>query len=173
MFHNDEKPKFKDRREKIQWYLDEIDSYKEDMGKWYTVFIRRVLPFLIFVIPLNIIAFRFYSFVADRYLGGIFSSADSTPGFVLWIISVFIFLVILIFLPRFATFCEFILGPMYIVLVFKMGTLLDTGLGYFVFISLSLFMLMKLVFLVLEVMYRIVFRGEKEPRVYHDDDIVF
>ena len=43
--------KFKSRKEKIGWFLDEIDSYKEDMGKWYSLFIRIILPFFIFLIP--------------------------------------------------------------------------------------------------------------------------
>lgn len=174
MTHDVEKPVFKNKKEKIQWFLDEIDSYKEDMGKWYTIFIRRIIPFLVLFIPLILISFRFYCFVADKYLGGVFSSADSTPGIVVWLIAMLFFLVILIFLPRFATFCEFVLAGVYYYLVVSLGTLVDTGLGYFVLISVSVFMFMKLVFFVLEIMYRIVFRGEKEPKAYPtDDDVVF
>ena len=53
--------------------------------------------------------------------------------------------------------------------------LITNGLGYFVVITLSVFMFMKLVFFVFEVMYRIIFHGEKEPKAYKDDenDIVF
>ncbi len=174
MTHDVEKPVFKNKKEKIQWFLDEIDSYKEDMGKWYTIFIRRIIPFLVLFIPLILISFRFYCFVADKYLGGVFSSADSTPGIVVWLIAMLFFLVILIFLPRFATFCEFVLAGVYYYLVVSLGTLVDTGLGYFVLISVSVFMFMKLVFFVLEIMYRIVFHGEKEPKAYPtDDDVVF
>jgi hypothetical protein len=173
MDYNNEKPVFKNKREKIQWYLDEIDSYKEDMGKWYTVLIRRILPFLIFIIPLNIISMRVYSFTADKFLGGILDSSDRTLGLVLWLVSMIFFLVILIFLPRFGTFCEFVIGPMYIILAFKAG-LMKSGLGYFVIITVSIFMFMKLVFLVLEIMYQIVFHDEKTHRnIQSDDDVVF
>lgn len=53
---SEHKHQFKDRKEKIGWYLDEIDSYKEDMGKWYSLFIRIILPFLIFLMPANVVA---------------------------------------------------------------------------------------------------------------------
>ena len=167
------KPELKTRKEKIQWFLDEIDSYKEDMGKWYTVLFRRILPIILFIMPLFAECKFFYQFVADRYLSGIFSSNDLTPVYVLWPISILFFTVILIFLPRFGTFCEFILGPFYILLAFKM-LYINTAFGYFTIISVSVFMFMKLVFLIFEIMYRIVFRGEKAPKVYQgDDDIVF
>lgn len=167
------KPELKTRKEKIQWFLDEIDSYKEDMGKWYTVLFRRILPIILFIMPLFAECKFFYQFVADRYLSGIFSSNDLTPVYVLWPISILFFTVILIFLPRFGTFCEFILGPFYILLAFKMSYI-NTAFGYFTIISVSVFMFMKLVFLIFEIMYRIVFRGEKAPKVYQgDDDIVF
>ena len=168
-----ERPEFKNRREKLEWYLDEIDCYKEDMGKWYTVFIRRILPFLLFAIPINIIAKQTYQFIADKYLGGILSSMDLSYLPVLWSVSLVIFLIILIFFPRFATFCEFVLGGMYIVLAFKLG-LMNTGLGYFTIISLSLFVFMKFVFLIIEIMYLIVFRHDKPSKAYVDDtDVVF
>lgn len=167
------KPELKTRKEKIQWFLDEIDSYKEDMGKWYTVLFRRILPIILFIMPLFAECKFFYQFVADRYLSGIFSSNDLTPVYVLWPISILFFTVILIFLPRFGTFCEFILGPFYILLAFKMSYI-NTALGYFTIISVSVFMFMKLVFLIFEIMYRIVFHGEQAPKVYQgDDDIVF
>jgi hypothetical protein len=181
------KHQFKDRKEKIGWYLDEIDSYKEDMGKWYSLFIRIILPFLLFIIPINIVGARVYKSVVNRYLSGILDPNDNAAMIAFWLISLLIFLAILIFLPRFATFCEFaISGVFYYIALFLPVTtvsngvivvkpLITNGLGYFVVIALSVFMFMKLVFLVLEIMYRIVFRGEKEPKAYKDDqdDIVF
>lgn len=181
------KHQFKDRRDKIGWYLDEIDSYKEDMGKWYSVFIRIVLPFLIFIIPSNIVCARFYDMMAARFLGGILVEGDNAAKIVFWVICLFIFLAILVFLPRFATFVEFAVSGVFYYLaltvtyVVQVGdklvekSLITNGLGYFVVITLSVFMFMKLVFLVFEIMYRIVFHGEKEPKAYKDDqnDIVF
>ena len=184
---SDHKRKFKNRKEKIGWYLDEIDSYKEDMGKWYTLGVRIILPFLLFIIPLNKLAFRTYPFIVDRYLGGILSSADKTIPLCIWIISCIIFLAILIFLPRFATFCEFVFSSVFFYMAFNITYvteingkmvergLISNGLGYFVMITLGIFMCMKLVFLVFEIAYRIVFHGEKEPKAYKDDanEIVF
>ena len=53
--------------------------------------------------------------------------------------------------------------------------LITNGLGYFIAIALGVFLFMKLVFLVIEIIYMITFRGEHEPKAYHGDenDIVF
>ncbi len=181
------KHQFKDRREKIGWYLDEIDSYKEDMGKWYSLFVRIILPFLIFIVPLNIVCARVYRSVVARYLSGILDPEDNAAMIAFWVISLLIFLALLIFLQRFATFSEFVISglfyyialfiPVYTVIngVYVEKPLITNGLGYFVVIVLSIFMFMKLVFLIFEIMYLIIFRGEKEPKAYKDDenDIVF
>lgn len=178
---------FKNRKEKIGWYLDEIDSYKEDMGKWYTLFIRIILPFLLFIIPINVVGARVYRSVVTRFLSGVLDPNDNAAMIAFWLVALLIFLAILIFLPRFATFCEFVIsGVFYYIALFVPVTtvsngvvvvkpLITNGLGYFVVIALSVFMFMKFVFLVFEIMYRIVFRGEKEPKAYKDDqnDIVF
>ncbi len=175
------RPKFDNRRDKIAWYLDEIDSYKEDMGKWYTVFFRRILPFLVFIVPLNIVCARAYESFASRYLSAILDPTSAASKIVVWLVALVIFLAILIFLPRFATFCEFaITGVFYYLAIFATYSyqvngvvmtkpLITNGFGYFVIIVLSIFMFMKLVFFVLEIMYRIVFRGEHEPKAYKDD----
>lgn len=184
---SDHKRKFKNRKEKIGWYLDEIDCYKEDMGKWYTLFIRIILPFLLFIIPLNKIAYRGFEVVRNKFLLGIFPESNSTIPLIIWIISCLIFLAFLIFLPRFATFCEFAMASVFYYMAFTVTYMVQVdgkwiergfitnGLGYFVMITLSIFMFMKLVFFVFEVAYRIVFRGEKEPKAYKDDanEIVF
>lgn len=181
----DRKPVFKNNKERIRWYLDEIDTYKEDMGKWYTIFIRRVIPMLVFFIPMNIIGFRSYEYIALKYFGGLFQGLSSTIGVAIWLVAMLIFLAILIFLPRFATFCEFVLGTAFYAFVFRSFNQFAQGLvdkpiitnafGFFVAITLGVFLFMKLVFLVLEIMYHIVFHGEKEPRAYKDgqgDDLV-
>ncbi len=163
------KHKFKNRKEKIGWYIDEIDSYKEDMGKWYTLFIRRILPFMLFIIPINVLSARVVDYVANKYLAGIISDQDPAIKIVAWLIELVIFLAFLVFLPRFSTFLEFVLGISYIVCAFKFGWI-NTGLGYFTIITVTLFVFMKLVFLVIEILYHIVFRGEHEPTAYKGSD---
>lgn len=182
---NKHKHQFKDKREKIAWYLDEIDCYKEDMGKWYTIFIRRVIPFLVFFFPINNLAFGLCEYAVKHILGGVFSFEDTTFPLVVFFVSLLLFLLILIFLPRFATVCEFVMGiAFYVLVVVKLNQfneglinkpLITNGLGYFVAIALGIFLFMKLVFLVIEIIYMITFRGEHEPRAYRDDedDVVF
>ena len=179
------KHKFSSKREKLEWYLDEIDCYKEDMGKWYTVFIRRILPVLVFFFPINNLSFGLCEYAVKHILGGVLTFDDTAFPQVVFFVSLLIFVLILIFLPRFATFCEFAMATAWFTLVvvrvnqFNAGViakpLITTGLGYFVAIALGIFMFMKLVFLVIEIIYMITFRGEHEPKVYHGDenDVVF
>ena len=99
------KHEFVDRRDKIAWYLDEIDSYKEDMGKWYTVFIRRILPALVFFFPINNLAFFFCEYITKHFLGGVLTFKNTAFPHVVFLVMELLFIAILIFLPRFATFC--------------------------------------------------------------------
>ena len=180
------KHEFVDRRDKIAWYLDEIDSYKEDMGKWYTVFIRRILPALVFFFPINNLAFFLCEYVTKHFLGGVLTFENTAFPHVVFLVMELLFIAILIFLPRFATFCEFVMATGFYMLVvirinqFNAGLvskpLITNLLGYFVAITLGIFIFMKLVFLVIEIIYMITFKDEKEPRVYSEDsnnDVVF
>lgn len=174
------KPEFKNNKERLRWYVDEIDSYKEDMGRWYTWLVRRIIPLLVFFIPLNVITFRTYEYIANKYLGGLFLDMSATIGIVVWFLSVLIFLAVLVFLPRFATVCEFVFGFAFFAFVYRsnmmyaQGTIdkpiITNGLGWFVVIALALFLFMKLVFLVIEIIYHVVYRGEKEPKAYKSSD---
>lgn len=180
------KHEFVDRRDKIAWYLDEIDSYKEDMGKWYTVFIRRILPALVFFFPINNLAFFFCEYITKHFLGGVLTFKNTAFPHVVFLVMELLFIAILIFLPRFATFCEFVLATGFYALVvirinqFNAGLvskpLITNLLGYFVAITLGIFIFMKLVFLIIEIIYMVTFKDEKEPRVYSEDsnnDVVF
>ena len=172
--------KFSGRKEKIEWYLDEIDCYKEDMGKWYTVFVRRILPLLVFFFPINNLAFGVCEYAVKHMLGGILTFDDTTFPLVVFFVTLLLFALILIFLPRFATFCEFAMGIAFYVLVvarlnqFNNGVidkpLITNGLGYFIAIALGIFLFMKLVFLIIEIIYMITFRGEHEPKAYNGDE---
>ena len=183
---SEHKHQFKDRKEKIGWYLDEIDSYKEDMGKWYTVFIRRILPALVFFFPINNLAFFFCEYITKHFLGGVLTFKNTAFPHVVFLVMELLFIAILIFLPRFATFCEFVLATGFYALVvirinqFNAGLvskpLITNLLGYFVAITLGIFIFMKLVFLIIEIIYMVTFKDEKEPRVYSEDsnnDVVF
>ena len=182
---NHHRHNFSSRRKKLEWYLDEIDCYKEDMGKWYTILIRRIIPILVFFFPINNLSFAFCEYAVKNFLGGVLTFDDATFPLLVFFISILLFILILIFLPRFATFCEFAMGTAFYVLVvvrlnqFNDGViskpLISNGLGYFVAIVLGIFLFMKLVFLIIEIIYMITFKGEHEPKAYRDEenDVVF
>jgi hypothetical protein len=166
------KHEFKNRKEKIAWYLDEIDSYKEDMGMWYTVFIRRILPFILYIMPIAVLVQHSYPSMVARFFSGILKQDDIYLPWAIYAISLVLYLAVLILLPRFATFCELVMGFMYIYMAFRFHHI-NTALGYFTIISVTLFVIMKLVFLVFEIMYMIIFKDEKQPKSFiQDDDFV-
>lgn len=125
--------------------------------------------------------------MVSKYFSGILDHSDSASKITFWVICLLLFLAVLIFLPRFATLLEFAISGVFYYIAMTVTyvvevdgkliekALITNGLGYFVVITLSVFMFMKLVFFVFEVMYRIIFHGEKEPKAYKDDenDIVF
>lgn len=125
--------------------------------------------------------------MVSKYFSGILDYSDSASKITFWVICLLLFLAVLIFLPRFATLLEFAVSGVFYYIAMTVTyvvevdgkliekALITNGLGYFVVITLSVFMFMKLVFFVFEVMYRIIFHGEKEPKAYKDDEneIVF
>ena len=129
---------------------------------------------MVFFLPMLILSAYAYQRIFVSFMPGLFHYADQGPTYIIWAVSLVVFLLILIFLPRFATFCEFVMGISYLVLIFHLGGFTDTALGYFTVIVLSIFVFMKFVFLIVEIMYLIVFHGEKEAKAYIDDtDVVF
>ena len=55
----------------IRTIIELAYDLKKSLGKWYTVFFRIILPFLIYIIPINIIIARTSDWLVSRFLAGI------------------------------------------------------------------------------------------------------
>ena len=153
---------------------------KKSLGKWYTVFFRIILPFLIYFIPINIIIARTSDWLVENYLKGIqdlLSDMRSPYFLVMWAVLVLIFLALLIFAPKAATVMEFVFGIYFIVLAFKYNYV--NPLGIALIISVSVFLFFKLLFLIVNIMYKVEYgsddveRGESGRRVRKSDSDFF
>ncbi len=153
---------------------------KKSLGKWYTVFFKRILPFLLYIIPINIIIARTSDWLVAHYLAGIkdlLSDMRSPYFLVTWAVLVMIFLILLILAPKAATVIEFVFGFYYIFLAFRFNYF--NALGIVLFIGVCVFLFFKLVFLIVNIMYAITYgfdnveRGESGRRVRKSDSDFF
>ena len=149
---------------------------KKSLGKWYTVFFRIILPFLIYLIPINIIIARTSDWLVARFLptiGELLSSLRSPYFLITWLLALLVFLIILIKLPKAATVIEFVFGIYFIVLAFKYNYVNLFGIA--LIIAVSVFLFFKLLFLIVNIMYRVEYgyddveRGESGRRVRKSD----
>lgn len=153
---------------------------KKSLGKWYTVFFRIILPFLIYLIPINIIIARSSDWLVAHYLAGIkdwLSDMRSPYFLVMWAVLAMIFLTLLILAPKAATVLEFVYGIYFIFLAFKYGYF--NALGIVLIIGVTIFLFVKMLFLIVNIMYKIKYgsddveRGESGRRVRHSDSDFF
>jgi hypothetical protein len=153
---------------------------KKSLGKWYTVFFRIILPFLIYFIPINIIIARTSDWIVEKLLTGmqdILSNMRSPYFLVMWAVLAMIFLALLIFAPKAATVMEFVFGIYFIILAFKYNYV--NPLGIALIISVSVFLFFKLLFLIVNIMYKVEYgyddveRGESGRRVRKSDSDFF
>lgn len=155
-------------------------DFKRSLGKWYTVFFKRILPFLLYLIPINIIIARTSDWLVEHYLKGIqnlLSDMRSPYFLVMWAVLAMIFLALLILAPKAATVLEFIYGIYFIFLAFKYGYF--NALGIALIIAVAIFLFVKLLFLIVNIMYKVEYgsddveRGESGRRVRHSDSDFF
>lgn len=153
---------------------------KKSLGKWYTVFLRIILPFIIYFLPINIIIARTSDWLVEHYLAGIkdlLSDMRSPYFLVTWAVLAMIFLALLILAPKAATVLEFIYGIYFIFLAFRFGYF--NALGIALIIAVAIFLFVKLLFLIVIIMYKVEYgsddveRGESGRRVRHSDSDFF
>ena len=126
-------------------FVIKVDDLKQSMGPWYSVFAVIILPFLLYIIPVNVVLGRLNFFVMGRLMPGV--DLNGTPLLVMWIVVMLGFLAAAVFAPKVATVIEFILGFGYLFFAFR-HHLFTNLLGYSVLIGMIIFLLVKLVFLV-------------------------
>ena len=143
--YNDEIDNEQDPKKRI---VMKVDRFLESMGLWYSLFAKIILPFFLYIIPVNVILAWTNGFLQTRFLPE--WKFEGTPMLVMWIVSMLIFLVLTILTPKLATAAEYILGLMYLIIAVH-RFLFHGVLGYIVFIQTILFLLCKTVFWVFEI----------------------
>ncbi len=150
---------------KLEKFIIKVDDFKQSMGRWYSIFALRVLPFLIYFIPVAVIVGRGLSFI-ERFLPNV--DLRGTLTNVVCIVAMLGFLAVSILSPKAATVLELVLGFLYLFFAFR-SHLFNTVLGYFVLFSMILFLLVKLVFLVFKLISITAFAGDKKKNIERDE----
>lgn len=144
---------------KAERFIIKIDDIEQSMGMWYSLFARRILPFLVFVIPINVIIARMINFVQVHIITD--ARLSGSLLLIFWIISMMAFLTILIFAPKLATVAELATGCVYIYIALR-AHLFNNYLGWSVLLSVILFVFVKLVFLAFKIVHMKVVAGDDE-----------
>ncbi|MBQ5398382.1 MAG: hypothetical protein IIU14_02975 [Ruminococcus sp.] len=143
-----------------------VDDFEQSTGLWYSLFGRRILPFLLLIIPVNVVLGRVNMFLMSRFFEGV-----NLNGSILifeWIAVMLAFLALAVFLPKAATAAEFALGLGYLFLAFR-HHIFHNLLGYSVLISVIVFLLVKLAFLSVEVVRLRVSADDKKNNIERDE----
>ncbi len=146
---------------KAEKFIIKVDDIKQSMGMWYSLFARRILPFLVFVIPINVILARILNFIQVHILTDVRLSGNLL--LIVWAISMIAFLTVLLFAPKLATAAELAVGFVYIYIYIALRVhLLNNLFGWSVLISVILFVLVKLVFLAFKIVQIKIEAGDDE-----------
>lgn len=134
-----------------------VNDFKQSSGYWYSVFALRILPFLLLILPVNVVLGRISDLIQSRFQ--LEYNLRGTPLLVMWIIVMGGFLAVSIFAPKSATVFELIIGFAYLFFAFR-HHLFGSLLGYFVLIGMIIFLLVKLVFLAFALIGKIKFSAD-------------
>lgn len=126
-------------------FIIEVNDFKQSAGYWYSILALRILPFLLYILPVNVVLGRINGFLQSRFLPDV--ELNKTPLLVMWIVVMAGFLAVVILSPKAATVVEFIIGFAYLFLTFR-HHLFGSILGNVVLTGMIIFLLVKLVFFV-------------------------
>ena len=142
-----------------------INDFKQKLGFWYSLFALRILPVLLYFIPINVVLEQTYLRINRIYPNEIINSTFLT---VTWIIALMLFVTATILIPKAATVIEFVFGFAFLFYVLRYK-LLSNILGYSLLLGLIIFLLIKLVFLVFEIIRLNAFADDKKNNIERDE----
>lgn len=142
-----------------------INDFKQKLGFWYSLFGLRILPVLLYFIPINVVLEQTYLRINRMYPNDIINPTFLT---VTWIIALLLFATAAILVPKVATVIEFAFGFAFLFYALRYN-LITNLLGNAVLIGLILFLFVKLVFLLFEIIRLIAFAGDKKNNIERDE----
>lgn len=140
----------------MEQFVIKIDDMEQSMGFWYSLFALRIVPFFLFIIPVNVVLGRINMFLTPYFPN---VNLNGTILLVTWIVVMLGFLAVTIFAPKAATVVEFVFGFAYLFLAFRYH-IYHNVLGYVLLFWMILFLLVKLVFLVFKIIRLKVVSGD-------------
>ncbi|MCR5653395.1 MAG: hypothetical protein K6F88_06305 [Ruminococcus sp.] len=151
--------------DKTERFIVLMNDFKQTMGAWYTVIALRILAVILFLVPVNVILAHFNLYLAQHYIPDF--NWDGPILMVMWGFAMVILILLAILAPKAATVFEFVFGTAYLVFVLK-NHLYNSALGVTLLITMTLFLLVKLFFLVVEIMAKV--KSSKDaPNVERDE----
>lgn len=142
-----------------------LNDVEQSMGAWYTIFAQRIVPFLLFIIPVNVIIGRVNRFIYRYYPN---PELFGTLMLLAWIVVMVAFLTVLILSPKAGTVIEYIFGFAYLYLAFRYH-IHNNALGYTVLFAVITFLVVKTVFLGFKIFGMISFAGDKKNNIERDE----
>lgn len=142
-----------------------INDFKQKLGFWYSLFALRILPVMLYFIPINVVLEQTYLRINRIYPNEIINPTFLT---VTWIIALLLFAAATILSPKAATVIEFVFGFAFLFYVFRCNWPTNI-LGYSLLIGSIIFLLIKLVFIVFEIIRLSVFAGDKKNNIERDE----
>ncbi len=142
-----------------------ISDFKQRLGLWYSLLSQRILPVLLYFIPINVVLEQTYLRINRIYPNNFINSTFLT---VTWMIALLLFVAAVILVPKLATIIEFVFGAAFLFYALRYN-LLTNILGYSLLIGLVVFLLIKLVFLVFEIIRLVAFAGDEKNNIERDE----
>lgn len=139
-------------------FLIKVGDFKLSAGLWYTLFGLRLVPFLLYIVPMNVVLGRAIINI-DRLFPDLIPL--ETALLVSWIVAMAGFLALTIFAKKAATVAEFAVGFVYLFFALR-HRMFGSTLGLLVLVMMLIFLTVKLVFLVFEIIRRVTFAKDPE-----------
>lgn len=152
--------------DKTERFIVLVNDFKQNMGAWYSIFALRIVPILLYLIPVNVVLARFTLFYKNHYQPDF--NWDGPILMVLWAIAIALLIVLVILLPKAATVFEFFFGFAYLFFVLK-NHLYNRPVGVALLICMIIYLLVKLFFLIVEIMSKVKFSGDKANNIERDE----
>ena len=113
-FYNEDLNLITDKTERFVVFMND---FKNGMGAWYSIFALRVLPVLLYIIPVNVVLGRMTLYY-NRYIDPAFFW-NGPVLMIIWVLSIVLLLVLVIIAPKAASVFEFFFGFGYLFFAFR------------------------------------------------------
>lgn len=162
-FYNEDLNLITDKTERFVVFMND---FKNGMGAWYSIFALRVLPVLLYIIPVNVVLGRMTLYY-NRYIDPAFFW-NGPVLMIIWVLSIVLLLVLVIIAPKAASVFEFFFGFGYLFFAFR-HHLFNNILGISLLVCMIIYMLVKLFFLVVKIIGKIKFSGDAAAGIERDE----